>query len=103
MCSWPLNLDASLLHAYSTRHFRRPHSQTDLARHSSAYVGKVRSNFIGTEFTCYDSGVSPAKASGAIRGELDLRASHNLKMHRYLLLTSPHRACWTLIARHVQC
>jgi L-lactate utilization protein LutB len=50
------------------------HLQADLARHSSAYVGKVRSNFIGTEFTCYDSGISPAKASGAIRGEQDLHA-----------------------------
>lgn len=44
-------------------------TQADLARHSTAFCGKVRSNFLGTEFTCYDSGVSPAKASGAIRGK----------------------------------
>lgn len=42
--------------------------QADLARHSAAFCGKVRGNFLGTEFTCYDAGVSPAKASGAIRG-----------------------------------
>lgn len=54
------------------------HLQADLARHSSAFVGKVRSNFIGTEFTCYDSGVSPAKASGTLRSEHCLHANPHL-------------------------
>lgn len=43
--------------------------QGDLARGSPAFCGKVRGNFLGTEFTAYDAGVSPGKASGATRGE----------------------------------
>lgn len=31
-------------------------------RDSEAYFGKLRSNFIGTEFVLYDNGVSPDKA-----------------------------------------
>ena len=71
-----LEIVCGLLSAYSHYVYMGVHQrlQADLARHSSAYVGKVRSNFIGTEFTCYDSGVSPAKASGAIRGEHCLHA-----------------------------
>ncbi|XP_037087661.1 tubby protein homolog [Pollicipes pollicipes] len=32
---------------------------TDLSRGAEAFVGKVRSNLVGTQFTVYDSGVSP--------------------------------------------
>lgn len=34
---------------------------TDLSRGGDAYVGKLRSNLIGTQFTVYDSGTSPYK------------------------------------------
>lgn len=40
----------------------------DLARDSRAYCGKVRANFLGTEFTCYDDGVSPTKTAAASTG-----------------------------------
>lgn len=36
-----------------------------LGRGSSAYFGKLRANFIGTEFVLYDGGLSPAKADKA--------------------------------------
>lgn len=32
--------------------------QHDVTRHSPSYMGKLRSNFIGTEFAFYDSGSS---------------------------------------------
>ena len=31
----------------------------DLDRNSSNYLGKLRANFIGTEFVVYDSGANP--------------------------------------------
>jgi len=33
----------------------------DLGRHTGSFFGKLRSNFIGTEFTLYDKGVNPEK------------------------------------------
>lgn len=36
---------------------------TDLSRGGEAYVGKLRSNLIGTQFTVYDNGTSPYKSS----------------------------------------
>lgn len=35
---------------------------TDLSRGGDAYVGKLRSNLIGTQFTVYDNGISPYKS-----------------------------------------
>jgi tubby-related protein 1 len=31
----------------------------DINKHSTTYIGKVRANFIGTEFTVFDKGLSP--------------------------------------------
>jgi tubby-related protein 1 len=44
----------------------------DLARDSAAFLGKVRANFLGTEFQLYDDGESPdaRDKSGALRQEL---------------------------------
>uniref|UniRef100_A0A8C9BZ04 Tubby-like protein n=3 Tax=Phocoena sinus TaxID=42100 RepID=A0A8C9BZ04_PHOSS len=39
---------------------------TDLSREGESYVGKLRSNLMGTKFTVYDHGVSPAKAQGLV-------------------------------------
>ena len=35
----------------------------DLSRHSSNYFGKLKSNFMGTEFNLYDHGINPEKLS----------------------------------------
>ncbi|XP_053780260.1 tubby protein homolog isoform X4 [Desmodus rotundus] len=48
---------------------------TDLSRGGDSYVGKLRSNLMGTKFTVYDNGVNPQKASstlesGTLRQEL---------------------------------
>merc|ERR1719454_135213 len=37
----------------------------DLSRHSSNYFGKLKSNFMGTEFQMYDNGINPEKLSEA--------------------------------------
>ncbi|XP_067855754.1 tubby-related protein 3-like isoform X2 [Heptranchias perlo] len=39
---------------------------TDLSREAESYVGKLRSNLMGTKFTIYDNGVNPAKAVGLL-------------------------------------
>lgn len=36
---------------------------TDLSRGGDSFVGKLRSNLIGTQFTVYDNGTSPYKSS----------------------------------------
>lgn len=47
-------------------------SEKDLSRKSDSYIGKVKSNFVGTEFTIYDSGANPSdnKANDPVRIEL---------------------------------
>ena len=37
--------------------------QDNLKRKGKGYLGKVRANFMGTEFTCYDDGENPKKAA----------------------------------------
>ncbi|XP_069484614.1 tubby-related protein 3 isoform X2 [Ambystoma mexicanum] len=37
---------------------------TDLSREAESFIGKLRSNLMGTKFTVYDSGISPSKAQG---------------------------------------
>ncbi|XP_053113678.1 tubby-related protein 3 isoform X2 [Hemicordylus capensis] len=39
---------------------------TDLSREGESFVGKLRSNLMGTKFTVYDHGVSPIKAQGLV-------------------------------------
>ncbi|XP_008703079.1 tubby-related protein 3 isoform X2 [Ursus maritimus] len=39
---------------------------TDLSREGESYIGKLRSNLMGTKFTVYDHGVSPSKAQGLV-------------------------------------
>ncbi|XP_064144542.1 tubby protein homolog isoform X3 [Loxodonta africana] len=49
---------------------------TDLSRGGDSYIGKLRSNLMGTKFTVYDNGVNPQKTSsstlesGTLRQEL---------------------------------
>lgn len=44
---------------------------TDLGRESDTYVGKLRSNRLGTQFTVFDNGEAPGKGSGqSLRKEL---------------------------------
>ncbi|XP_043337645.1 tubby protein homolog isoform X1 [Cervus canadensis] len=49
---------------------------TDLSRGGDSYIGKLRSNLMGTKFTVYDNGFNPQKASastlesGTLRQEL---------------------------------
>uniref|UniRef100_A0A4W3IWR7 Tubby-like protein n=1 Tax=Callorhinchus milii TaxID=7868 RepID=A0A4W3IWR7_CALMI len=39
---------------------------TDLSREAISFIGKLRSNLMGTKFTIYDNGVNPAKAVGLL-------------------------------------
>lgn len=47
-------------------------SKTELTKRSPFYLGKLRSNFLGTEFHVYDTGKSPKKCKNieSIRKEL---------------------------------
>ncbi|XP_053305078.1 tubby protein homolog isoform X5 [Spea bombifrons] len=39
---------------------------TDLSRGGESFIGKLRSNLMGTKFTVYDSGVNPVKTSSTL-------------------------------------
>ncbi|KAM6309705.1 tubby-related protein 3 isoform 2-T3 [Podargus strigoides] len=39
---------------------------TDLSREGESFIGKLRSNLMGTKFTVYDHGISPAKARALV-------------------------------------
>ena len=42
--------------------------EEDLARESGNYFGKLRSNFMGTEFTIFDKGEKPSSRKGSMHG-----------------------------------
>ncbi|XP_014795607.1 PREDICTED: tubby-related protein 3 [Calidris pugnax] len=45
---------------------------TDLSREGESFIGKLRSNLMGTKFTVYDHGVSPVKARNVVE-KADMR------------------------------
>ncbi|XP_036432533.1 tubby-related protein 3 isoform X4 [Colossoma macropomum] len=46
---------------------------TDLSREGESFVGKLRSNLMGTKFTVYDNGTNPSKNPGALLEESNTR------------------------------
>ncbi|CAL8318652.1 unnamed protein product [Lota lota] len=46
---------------------------TDLSREGESFMGKLRSNMMGTKFTVYDSGTNPGKTPGALLEESNTR------------------------------
>ncbi|KAG9328196.1 hypothetical protein JZ751_015887, partial [Albula glossodonta] len=46
---------------------------TDLSREGESFVGKLRSNLMGTKFTVYDNGTNPCKTPGALLEESNTR------------------------------
>ena len=61
----------------------------DTSRHSPHFAGKVRSNFLGTEFVLYDAGDKPGKQRG---GEL---TPESVALQRTYLLCA-HCFCYVL-------
>jgi len=61
--------------------------EEDMSRQSGNYFGKLRSNFIGTEFTLYDKGVKPSEAvdNNGI-SQLSARAELAAVMYQYNVL-----------------
>eukprot|EP00727_Mastigamoeba_balamuthi_P008536 m51a1_g4304 putative tubby protein homolog isoform x3 (665) ;mRNA; f:20121-22687 len=49
-------------------------NQADLARKSESFVGKVRSNFMGSEFLVYDNGANPKKTDETSKRRKELAA-----------------------------
>ncbi|XP_068442342.1 tubby-related protein 3 isoform X2 [Clinocottus analis] len=46
---------------------------TDLSREGESFIGKLRSNLMGTKFTVYDSGINPCKNPGTLLEESNTR------------------------------
>uniref|UniRef100_A0A1A7Z4R8 Tubby-like protein n=3 Tax=Iconisemion striatum TaxID=60296 RepID=A0A1A7Z4R8_9TELE len=46
---------------------------TDLSRGGESFIGKLRSNLMGTKFTVYDNGTNPSKNLGALLEESTMR------------------------------
>ncbi|KAL4625004.1 tubby-related protein 3-like isoform X1 [Arapaima gigas] len=46
---------------------------TDLSREGDSFVGKLRSNLMGTKFTVYDNGINPTKNPGSLLEESNRR------------------------------
>uniref|UniRef100_A0A3Q3VY03 Tubby-like protein n=1 Tax=Mola mola TaxID=94237 RepID=A0A3Q3VY03_MOLML len=46
---------------------------TDLSREGESFIGKLRSNLMGTKFTVYDNGRNPSKNPGALLEESNMR------------------------------
>ena len=65
-------------------------SEEDQARDSGNYFGKLRSNFVGTEFIIYDRGHKPGEepddARGSAGGVIKLRAEMGCVIYQYNVL-----------------
>ena len=48
--------------ANKTSNYMISMDQEKIDKKSAGYLGKVRSNFLGTEFSIYDNGLNPKKA-----------------------------------------
>ncbi|KAG7495920.1 hypothetical protein JOB18_008114 [Solea senegalensis] len=46
---------------------------TDLSREGESFIGKLRSNLMGTKFTVYDNGTNPCKTPGTLLEESNTR------------------------------
>ncbi|CAA7061901.1 unnamed protein product [Microthlaspi erraticum] len=57
----------------------------DMSRRSQAYVGKVRSNFLGTKFTVFDGNLMPSSGSAKLRKS---RSSNPARVSRKIPLGS---------------
>ena len=57
--------------------------EEDTARNSGNYFGKVRSNFVGTEFCVYDKGTAPGKAVGGDCGLAAFNPRSELAVIKY--------------------
>ena len=47
--------------------------KSDLSRKSGNYIGKLRSNFVGTEFVMYDKGEAPSAEGESPKDPVDVR------------------------------
>lgn len=43
--------------------------ESDLSKDGAGYLGKLRSNFVGTDFQIFDNGINPSKEAGANDGD----------------------------------
>jgi hypothetical protein len=60
----------------------------DLARQSGNFFGKLRSNFLGTEFSLYDKGVNPDKLEHMSRETVQLRQELGTILYKQNVLGS---------------
>lgn len=65
-------LSAKKRAANKTSNYLISTDQENMQKNSSTYLGKLRSNFLGTEFYIYNEGANPKKAAG----ENDVREQH---------------------------
>lgn len=54
----------------------------------AGYLGKVRSNFLGTEFSIFDTGINPHKAKGGAAGDADIRSQQGVVQYETNVLGS---------------
>ncbi|XP_033621493.1 tubby-related protein 3 isoform X3 [Fukomys damarensis] len=70
---------------------------TDLSREGESYIGKLRSNLMGTKFTVYDHGVSPVKAQGLVE---KAHTRQELAAICYLTTLSCSLGVWQMTCSH---
>ena len=54
----------------------------------AGYLGKVRSNFLGTEFSIFDTGVNPNRTKGAAGADSDIRSQQGVVQYETNVLGS---------------
>ncbi|XP_038964769.2 tubby-related protein 3 isoform X1 [Rattus norvegicus] len=72
---------------------------TDLSREGESYIGKLRSNLMGTKFTVYDHGVNPVKAQGLVE---KAHTRQELAAICYGLLVCPSLPAYSRLASNSQ-
>ena len=65
--------------------------EEDMARESGNYFGKLRSNFIGTEFVMFDKGVKPASSAQSVHQPLRTELGAVIYEHNVMGMKGPRK------------
>lgn len=69
--------------------------QNDLNRSGNNYLGKLRSNFVGTEFQIFDDGVNPKESEAdegpAANSTFNIIDAYTSKSHMFFFIFVPFR------------
>jgi len=84
-------INAKKMKGSKTPHFEISVRQDDFEKTSPGYLGKLRGNFLGTEFTIYDAGYNPEKHPDWVREYEESKANTTESVDALLPMPQPQK------------